>query len=103
MYQLKITAARSRTIVFVVYNLSSPKKRIDMRPTLEDLPSDSYYRLFDVVQFTFMPARHYSEMDYDKTSLEIIMTKGLPTTLTFRMRAPEEISSVILLDDYYNP
>lgn len=94
MYQLKAAASRKKVILFVIYNLCVPQKRTDMRPTLKDFPSDSYYRLFDVVQFTFRPVEYYEKL-YDKTALELIWAKGLPSGLTVRMYAPEEVTSVI--------
>jgi len=93
MYQLKTVATRKRVILFVIYNLSIPQKRADMRPTLKDYPSDSYYRLFDVVQFTYRPAECYEKL-YDKAVLELIWAKGLPTDLAVRMYEPEEVTSV---------
>ena len=55
LYKLKNIAAQSQIVVFVIYNLSTPKQRIDMRPMLRDFPSDSYYRLFNVVQLLYKP------------------------------------------------
>lgn len=97
MYQLKGAAARNGVIVFVIYNLSTPRKRMDMRPTLSDLPSDSYYRLFDVVQFTFRPATYYAD-DYDKIDLELIWAKGIPGSPIVNMYAPDEVTSVFSVD-----
>lgn len=53
--KIKNIAAKSQTVVFVIYNLSIPKQRGDMRPMLRDFPSDSYYRLFDVIQLLYKP------------------------------------------------
>lgn len=94
MYQLKVAAARNGVIVFVIYNLSTPRKRMDMRPVLGDLPSDSYYRLFDVVQFTFRPATYYTDDYYDKNTLELIVAKGIPGGLSVNMYAPDEVTGV---------
>ena len=94
MYQLKVAAARNGVIVFVIYNLSTPRKRMDMRPVLGDLPSDSYYRLFDVVQFTFRPATYYTDDYYGKNTLELIVAKGIPGGLTVNMYAPDEVTGV---------
>ena len=95
MYQLKGAAARSGTIVFVIYNLSAPRKRMDMRPVLDDLPSDSYYRLFDIVQFMYRPSTYYYDKSISKEVLEVIIAKGLPgDPTTVKMFAPSNITGV---------
>ena len=78
MYRLKSVAVKNGVIVFVIYNLSIPRKRSDKRPMLEDLPSDSYYRLFDYVQFLFKPSMNYNDDLCDKDIVELIIAKGLP-------------------------
>lgn len=96
MYRLRNIAARSQTIVFIIYNMSPPKKRGDMRPMLEDFPSDSYYRLCDYVHFLFKPAVYYSVDSITKNTLELIVAKGFPGgSITIEMNTPDEITGVI--------
>lgn len=100
MYQLKGAAARSGTIVFVIYNLSAPRKRMDMRPVLDDLPSDSYYRLFDIVQFMYRPSTYYYDKSISKEVLEVIIAKGLPgDPTTVKMFAPSNITGVFAYEE----
>lgn len=96
MYRLRNTATRSQTIVFIIYNMPLPQKRVDMRPTLEDFPADSYYRLCDYVHFLFKPATYCSGDYVTKNTLELIVAKGFPgKAITLEMNAPDEITGVI--------
>ena len=63
LYKLKNIAAQSQTVVFVIYNLSIPKQRSDMRPMLRDFPSNSYYRLFDIIQLLYKPDLFFYDED----------------------------------------
>lgn len=100
MYQLKNAASMSGTIVFVIYNLSFPRKRFDMRPTTEDLPENIHYRLFDTVQFMFRPAMHNLDDDGGEDALEVIMVKGgIQCPHTFKMRALNSFSGVVACEE----
>ena len=67
-----------------------------MRPTLEDFPADSYYRLCDYVHFMFMPATYYSGDYFTQNMQELIAAKGFPgRPITIEMNAPDEITGVI--------
>lgn len=93
-YKLKNIAAQSQTVVFVIYNLSTPRQRIDMRPMLKDFPSDSYYRLFDVIQLLYKPDLFINDED-DKERLEVIIVKGaLKVPYTINLIAPDKITGV---------
>ena len=95
MYQLKKTAARSQAIVFIIYNISHPRKRMDMRPRLEDFPSDSYYRVCDIVQFTFIPSVFYDDEYSKRDILELITVKGIPDkSLTIPLYIPSGFTGV---------
>lgn len=99
MYRLKSAAAKNGVIVFVIYNLSTPRKRMDMRPTLDDLPMDSYYRLFDFVHFLFKPSAYYDDRSYDKNEMELIIAKGLPgEPAIVRMYAPSDITGIFMYE-----
>lgn len=94
LYKLKNIAAQSQTVVFVIYNLDTPKQRPDKRPMLRDFPSDSYYRLFDVIQLLYKPDLFYVDED-DKGKLEVIIVKGaLDVPYTVRLLAPNKITGV---------
>lgn len=99
LYKLKNVAGRSDTMVFCTYNLSMPRTRIDMRPMLSDFPSDSFYRLFDIVQILFRPEIHYG-LDYDENNiLEVINLKGaLKNPCTFNMAVPKNITGVFSME-----
>ena len=97
LYKLKNIAAQSQTVVFVIYNLSIPKQRIDMRPMLRDFPSDSYYRLFDIIQLLYKPDLFFYDED-DKERLEIIIVKGaLKVPYTIKLLVPDKITGVFSL------
>ena len=99
MYRLKSAASRKGVIVFVIYNLSAPRKRMDMRPILDDLPTDSYYRLFDYVHFLFKPSIYYDNGIYDKNEMELIVAKGLPgDPAIVRMYAPSDITGIFMYE-----
>ena len=68
-YKLKNIAAQSQTVVFVIYNLSIPN-RLDKSPMLRDFPTDSYYRLFDIVQLLYKPDLFYNTEE-EKERLEV--------------------------------
>ena len=98
LYKLKNIAAQSQTVVFVIYNLSTPKRRIDMRPMLRDFPSDSYYRLFDVIQLLYKPDLFFDDVD-DKENMEVIILKGaLKIPYTIKLLAPDKITGVFASD-----
>lgn len=99
LYKLKSVAGRSNTMVFCIYNISMPRPRIDMRPMLSDFPSDSYQRLFDVVQMLFRPEVHYG-MDYEENDiLEVINLKGaLRNPCTFKMAVPKNITGIFSIE-----
>lgn len=95
-YKLKDIAARSQTVVFVIYNLSTPQ-RPDKRPMLRDFPSDSYYRLFDVIQLLYKPDLFFCDAD-EKESMEIIIVKGaLKIPYIIKLLAPDKITGVFAL------
>lgn len=97
LYKLKNIAAQSQTVVFVIYNLSIPKQRSDMRPMLRDFPSNSYYRLFDIIQLLYKPDLFFYDED-DKERLEIIIVKGaLKVPYTIKLLAPDKITGVFSL------
>lgn len=97
LYKLKNIAAQSQIVVFVIYNLSTPKQRIDMRPMLRDFPSDSYYRLFNVVQLLYKPDLFFDDED-DKESMKVIIVKGvLKIPYTIKLLAPDKITGVFAL------
>lgn len=76
LYQLKSIAARNEVIVFAIYNLNIPK-RMDKHPMLRDFPSESYYRLFDIIQLLYKSDMLDVDDCKDKDKLEVIVVKGL--------------------------
>ncbi|MBQ6787649.1 MAG: HNH endonuclease [Lachnospiraceae bacterium] len=99
LYELKNVAGRTNTTVFCIYNLDVPKVRVDKRPMLSDFPSDCYHRMFDVIQFLFMPEKHYADAYEEKDMLEVINVKGAwRNPLTFRMVSPENITGVFSIE-----
>lgn len=61
-----------------------------MRPMLRDFPSDSYYRLFDIVQLLYKPSFFVSD-EVNEERLEIIIVKGtLKVPYTIELSAPDE-------------
>lgn len=101
LYQLKNIASQSNLVVFVIFDMNRPKPRMDMRPLLRDFPSDNYYRLFDIVQLTFMPSMHYSVDLSEKDELEIIVIKGaLKNSLIINMIASDDVTGVFESDNY---
>ena len=101
MYQLKSAAAIHSVTVFVLYNLRPPKMRTDMRPLLDDFPSDDYYRLFDIVEFLFKPSVYYSDTFFDKNELELIIAKGASNNYVLRMHAPEQLPTVVAKENQH--
>ena len=96
MYQLKNAASMSGTIAFVIYNLKLHRKRPDMRPSIEDLPENIHYRLFDMVQFMFRSTMHNLDDDNREDALEVIMVKGgLQCPYAFKMSALNTASRVV--------
>lgn len=99
LYELKNVANQNDTMVFAVYNLSVPKSRPDMRPMYNDFPSDSYYRLFDVVQMLFRPEMHYGIDCEEIDILEVINLKGaFRNPCTFNMAVPKNITGVFSME-----
>lgn len=99
LYKLKSIAEKSQTVVFVIYNLSIPKQRGDMRPMLRDFPSDSYYRLFDVIQLLYKPDLFFYD-ENDKESMEVIIVKGaLKIPYIIKLLAPDKITGVFALGE----
>lgn len=99
LYKLKSVAGRSNTIVFCIYNLNLPRARIDMRPILSDFPSDSFHRLFDVVQILFRPELHYGVNYEESDILEVINLKGaLRNPCTFKIAVPQNITGVYSIE-----
>lgn len=93
-YKLKDIVAQSQTVVFVIYNLSTPNRRLDKRPILRDFPTDSYYRLFDIVQLLYKPDLFYDNED-EKERLEVIIEKGaVNIPYIVKMSAPDRISRI---------
>ena len=88
-YKLRNVAAKNKTTVFVIYTLNMPKQRVDMRPMLRDFPSDSYYRLFDIVQLLYKPSFFVSG-EVNEERLEIIIVKGtLKVPYVIELSAPD--------------
>lgn len=88
-YKLRNVAAKNKTTVFVVYTLNMPKQRVDMRPMLRDFPSDSYYRLFDIVHLLYKPSFFVSG-EVNEERLEIIIVKGtLKVPYVIELSAPD--------------
>ena len=99
MYQLKNVASGSNTIVIAIYNMPVPSRRGDMRPMLSDFPSNSYYRLFDIVQFMFKPSDYYDVETLEEETVEAIFVKGtIKTPCVVKMYAPSQITHVIPVD-----
>lgn len=99
MYQLKNVASGSNTIVIAIYNMPVPSRRGDMRPMLSDFPSNSYYRLFDIVQFMFKPSDYYDVETLEEEIVEAIFVKGtIKTPCVVKMYAPSQITHVIPVD-----
>ncbi len=99
IYKLKNIAAQSETVVFAIYNLSIPQ-RFDKRPILSDFPSDSYYRLFDIIQFLYKPDLFYIDEE-DKNKLEVIVVKGaLNVPYTVKLLTSNEITGVFPIDTH---
>lgn len=95
-YKLKNIAAQSQTVIFVIYNLSIPN-RLDKRPMLRDFPTDSYYRLFDIVQFLYKPDLFYNDEE-EKERLEVIIVKGaLKVPYIINLFAPDKITGIFSL------
>ena len=68
-----------------------------MRPMLRDFPSDSYYRLFDIIQLLYKPDLFFYDED-DKERLEIIIVKGaLKVPYTIKLLVPDKITGVFSL------
>ena len=76
MYRLKRAATQSRVVVFIACNISKSVKRADPRPMLRDFPSDSYYRICDIVQFIFRPSNHFEVESWERDFVEAIIVKG---------------------------
>lgn len=76
MYRLKRAASQSGTVVFIACNISKNAKRADPRPMLKDFPSDSYYRICDIVQFIFRPSNHFEVESWERDFVEAIIVKG---------------------------
>ena len=94
LYKLKNIASQSQTVVFVIYNLSIPNRRPDKRPMLRDFPTDSYYRLFDIVQLLYKPDLFYDDED-EKEKLEVIIVKGaLNVPYIIKLSAPNKITGI---------
>lgn len=98
LYELRNVAAQTETVVFVIYNLDI-QRRPDKRPMLNDFPSDSYYRLFDIIQFLYKPDLFYADED-DKRKLEVIIVKGaLNVPYTVNLLVLDENISIFPVDD----
>ena len=68
-----------------------------MRPMLRDFPSDSYYRLFDIIQLLYKTDLFFDDED-DKERLEIIIVKGaLKVPFTIELLAPNKVTGVFAL------
>lgn len=90
-------AAQTEPVVFVIYNLDI-QRRPDKRPMLSDFPSDSYYRLFDIIQFLYKPDLFYAD-EGDKGKLEVIIVKGaLNVPYTVKLLVLDEITGVLPID-----
>ena len=103
-YNIRNAASQSGAVVFALQNMDLPVKRSDMRPCLADFRS-SVYRLFDIVQFTYIPQKDDRFEPTNKNVLEVITVKGsLHNEFICCIHASDETYGIATqaVDDPYN-
>lgn len=74
MYKLKNAALKSDVVVIIITNIHQKNITFDNRPSLEDLSTDSLYRLCDIVQLVHKENDKFF-YSTEEANIEIINTK----------------------------
>lgn len=97
MYRAKQAAIMSGAVVFIVCNVGL-SRRMDKRPLLQDFPSDSFYRICDIVHLLFRPSKYNFDEELENL-LEVIVVKNWGNRVgTIEMLIREEMSLIASYD-----
>lgn len=75
-YQLRSVASESKTIVFVLADITEIPKRVDKRPMLTDDPICQIGKFCDVIQFLYHNDDDYFLSGSESRTLELIVAKN---------------------------